>query len=104
MAVSVPVILEYKSVLLKNNRLLGLSEKDVSDFLDYICKIGNQSKIYYLWRPILKDPFYDHILEIAVASNSRYIVTHNKKDFLRSGQFNILPVTPREYLEIRRFV
>ena len=33
----------------------------------------NRNSIYYLWRPYLKDPFYDHVLELALASQSRYI-------------------------------
>ena len=31
-------------------------------------------------RPYLKDPFDDHVLELALASQSRFIVTFNKKD------------------------
>ena len=41
------------------------------------------------------------VLEAAVASQSRYIITHNLRDFTGSGieaSFGIVPVRPREFL------
>lgn len=97
--ISVPLILEYESILLKFKDNIGLTVKDIRDFIDYLCKVGNQTKIYYLWRPILKDPFDDHILEVAVNSESKYIITYNQKDFIESIKFGISTITPKEYLE-----
>jgi putative PIN family toxin of toxin-antitoxin system len=76
-SISVPLILEYESILLKFKDTIGLTVRDIRDFIDYLCKVGNQTKIYYLWRPILKDPFDDHILEVAVNSESKYIITQS---------------------------
>ncbi len=101
--ISVPLILEYESILLKHTEFLGLDTNDVKKFLDYICHIGHETRIYYLWRPILKDPFDDHVLEVAVASNSQFIITHNIKDFEKAEDFNISPMTPGQYLAFRRF-
>ena len=95
------LILEYEAILTNHLDITGLSKEDINDFIDYICSIGNQSKIFYLWRPLLKDPFDDHVLEIAVASCSNYIITYNKKDFDKAKSFNIFPITPDEYLEER---
>lgn len=97
--ISVPLILEYESILLKFKDNIGLTVDDIRDFIDYLCKVGNQTKIYYLWRPILKDPFDDHILEVAVNSESKYIITYNQKDFRESIKFGISAITPKEYLE-----
>ena len=97
--VSVPLILEYESILLKFKDDIGLTENDIRDFIDYLCKVGNQTTIYYLWRPIFKDPFDDHILEVAVNSESKYIITYNQKDFIDSIKFGISAITPKEYLE-----
>ncbi|MBF0231380.1 MAG: PIN domain-containing protein [Desulfamplus sp.] len=57
-------------------------------------------EIFYLWRPILKDPNDDMVLELAVESESDYILTYNKKDFLQSISFGIERLTPKEFLEI----
>jgi hypothetical protein len=41
------------------------------------------------------------VLEAAVASHGRYIITHNLRDFSGSGieaSFGIVPVRPREFL------
>ena len=52
---SVPVVLEYETVLKNNISLTKLSEKDIDNILDYLCFIGEERKIFYLWRPHLKD-------------------------------------------------
>jgi predicted nucleic acid-binding protein len=64
---SVPLVLEYEDV---TQRLIGeipLTIDEIDDILDYICSVGNQRKIFYLWRPFLKDPEDDMILELAVS-------------------------------------
>ncbi|WP_319559860.1 putative toxin-antitoxin system toxin component, PIN family [Marispirochaeta sp.] len=102
--ISVPLILEYETVLNHHREALGLDTSDISDFLDYICKVADKVKIYYLWRPILKDPYDDHILEVAVGSECKYIMSYNKKDFIPVGSFGIEVVTPKEYMEIRGYI
>jgi len=97
-AVSVPLILEYESVLVKNLGKLNLNKKDVNDFLDYICAVAEDTRIFYLWRPLLKDPYDDHILEVAVSSNSKYIITYNIKDFLEARSFGIKVISPDVFL------
>ena len=96
---SVPLILEYESILHKSIRKLNLSRTDIEDFLDYLCAVSEHTKIYYLWRPILKDPYDDHILELAVSSNAKYIVTFNISDFKESKTFGIHAIESEEFLE-----
>ena len=38
-------------------------------------------KVYYLWRPNLKDEGDNHVLELAVAGGASMIVTNNLADF-----------------------
>jgi len=97
-AVSVPLILEYESVLVKNPGKLNLNKKDINDFLDYICAVAEDTRIFYLWRPLLKDPYDDHILEVAVSSNSKYIITYNIKDFVEARSFGIKVISPDVFL------
>ena len=54
-----------------------LSEQAINDLLDYICATSKHTKIYYLWRPCLKDPKDDMVLELAVAAKADFIVTYN---------------------------
>ena len=56
-------------------------------------------KIYFLWRPFLKDPKDDHVLEVAIASQTKTIVTHNIKDFKGSEQFGIRAISPKDLLK-----
>jgi putative PIN family toxin of toxin-antitoxin system len=96
--ISVPLILEYEDVLKRNLTNLILTESDIDDLIDYLCKVGEKRKIYYLWRPVLKDIKDDFILELAVESESDYIITYNIKDFKAAENFNIKVITLKEFL------
>lgn len=96
---SVPLILEYETILHKNIRKLNLSKTDIEDFLDYICSISEHTAIFFLWRPILKDPYDDHILELSVSANAKYIVTYNISDFIEAQKFGIYAIEPEEFLK-----
>jgi len=98
--ISVPLILEYEDVLKRNLAHLTLSNADIDELVDYLCKIGEKRKIYYLWRPVLKDVKDDFILELAVESDSDYIITYNIKDFKGAEKFGIKVITPKEFLRI----
>jgi len=101
---SVPVIMEYEDVLTRNQDQLVFSRADIENFLDYLCSQARHHDIYFLWRPVLKDPGDDMILELAVTSNSDYIVTFNKQDFAQASKFSIHTVTPKEYFKSRRMI
>ena len=75
---------------LKKVMLLGLGL-----FVIALVMIGG---IYFLWRPFLRDPKDDHILEVAVASQVKTIVTHNLKDFKKVGYFGIQAIAPKDFL------
>lgn len=96
---SVPVLLEYEDAA---KRLLGqipLTERDINNILDYLCGMANQREIFYLWRPFLKDPKDDMLLELAVSAQCEVIITYNRKDFVGVDQFGVQVMTPKEYLE-----
>jgi putative PIN family toxin of toxin-antitoxin system len=99
LSVSVPLVLEYEDAA---QRLVGeipLTKNDIDDVLDYICTKANHRKIYYLWRPFLKDHKDDMVLELAVASRCDFIVTYNKNDFKGIESFGLRAVTAREFLK-----
>lgn len=92
---STPLVLEYEAVLKRN---LSINTLDVDAVVDYLCQIAEKHGIFYLWRPILRDPKDDHILELAVKANA-IIVTWNIKDFEpATSKFGIEVITPRELL------
>jgi len=97
--ISVSLIFEYEDVLKRGDLRLNLDTEDIDDILDYICKVADKREIFYLWRPYLKDPKDDLLLELAVESESDFIITYNKKDFESIDKFGLQALTPKEFLE-----
>lgn len=95
---SVPLVLEYESVAKRQSRTLGLTHSDIDDVLDFLCKVSEHRRIFYLWRPFLRDPGDDMVLELAVEAGAKFIVTHNLRDFAGAEQFGLQVVTPQEFL------
>jgi len=95
---SVPLVLEYEAVAKRMSRTLGLTHLDIEDIIDYLCTVGKHRKVHFLWRPNLKDPSDDFVLELAVESECNFIVTHNIKDFKNINKFNLKAITPQELL------
>jgi predicted nucleic acid-binding protein len=52
--ISVPLVLEYEAVLRRQSKALGMSQREISDFVDFICQIGVKHEIHFLWRPALR--------------------------------------------------
>lgn len=77
---------------------LRLTPAEVDDVLDFLCANANLREIFYLWRPMLRDPKDDFILELAVESGCALIITFNVRDFIGSARFGITALTPREFL------
>ena len=98
--VSVPLVLEYEKVAMAHLAQLGFSAEDIQAYIDYLCSIAHRQEIYYLWRPFLRDPADDMLLELAVAAQCDYIITFNKRDFAGSDQFGIFAITPKEFFTI----
>jgi putative PIN family toxin of toxin-antitoxin system len=99
LAISVPLVLEYEASARKQSRETGLSSSDIDSILDYICSIAKHYRIYYLWRPFLRDPKDDMVLELAVVSNAKYIVTFNTADFKGIEKFGLKAIKPRDFLK-----
>jgi hypothetical protein len=94
--ISVPLILEYETAL---RRLLGGPDPRIDPVLDYFCTIGVRAEIFYLWRPFLRDPADEMILEAAVSGQADAIITHNTRDFRNvTPKFGVHVLTPGELL------
>jgi putative PIN family toxin of toxin-antitoxin system len=99
---TIPLYTEYQDVLSRPEMLeLGYTSNDMKELTRYLASISHKQEIYYLWRPWLKDPKDDMVLEAAFASQSEYIVTYNTKDFVGKSiekSFDIKPVNAKEFL------
>lgn len=96
--VSVPLFLEYESVLTRPDHLLasGLTERQANEFLDYLAILAEPVKLHYLWRPQLGDVADEMVLETAINGRANCIVTFNTRHFGPAARFGIEIVWPAE--------
>lgn len=99
-SVSVPLVLEYEAVARRQARELGLTYADVDTVVDFVCRQAHHRTIFYLWRPFLRDPNDDMVLEVAVEAQCEYIVTFNTRDFAGVERFGLRTVTPGAFLAV----
>lgn len=97
---SVPLVVEYQKVILDPEHGLLYSSTEIERFIDYFCAVSERRKVYFLWRPLLRDPTDDMVLEAAVTGCCSYIVTFNTKDFPGIEKFGIRALWPGAFLEI----
>ena len=84
-ALTVAFYTEWQSVLTRPEHLTpGTNANDAMGFLRYLASIAHLQDVHFLWRPFLRDPDDDMVLECAVASGCQYIITHHVKDFKRA--------------------
>jgi putative PIN family toxin of toxin-antitoxin system len=96
---SVPLVLEYEGVLLRPHIGVPLDREAIADVLDYHCAVARQHSIFFLWRPFLRDPKDDMVLELAVKAECDFIVTFNEKDFTGIEQFGLEALAPADFLK-----
>lgn len=96
--ISVALVFEYEDVA-KRDRSVQIRHSTIDDILDYLCLVGLETEIFYLWRPFLKDPKDDFVLELAANSHADFIVTFNKRDFRGVECFGIEILSPKEFLK-----
>ena len=95
---SVGLLFEYESALKRPGMVAKLSSRQLDAILDYLCSSAHRQEVYYLWRPVLRDPSDDLVLEVAVAGECQSLVTYNVRDFVGSERFGIRIQTPAEFL------
>lgn len=102
---SIPLFVEYEAVLKRSGLLPHLSAGDIDAVLDYFLSRASIHEVFFLWRPFLKDPKEDLVLEAAVASQSRFLVTFNLRDFVGVEKyFGIKVATPQQFLAEQRLI
>ena len=91
---------EYLDVLFRNTVMASsvYSNNDRQNILEEFFSRADWSNIYYLWRPNLPDEGDNHLIELAIASQTKYIVTMNQKDFEGELKSNIRVIKPKKLL------
>jgi len=93
--------LEYEAICtLADHRLAsGLSLLQANLYVDTLVEMAEPVELYFRWRPQLRDPGDELVLEAAVNGRASAIVTFNEKD-LREARtsFDIEVLRPGEVL------
>ena len=98
---SVAVYTEWQAVLSRPEHLPPGTDADSAlGFIRYLVTLAHLQDIHFLWRPFLRDPDDDMVLECAVAAGCVYIVMHNIKDFRGTEQLGVRAVTAAGFLQI----
>ena len=96
---SVGVYFEWQSVITRPEHLPpGVDESTALGFVRYLASIAHLQQVHFLWRPFLRDADDDMVLECAVASGAKYIVTHNINDIRRASEVGVRAVAPFQLL------
>jgi predicted nucleic acid-binding protein len=98
---NVALALEYDATCrLAEHRLAsGLDLDDVEVFVDAVLAMVDPVESHFIWRPQLRDPGDEFVLEAAVNGRAEAIVTFNLRDFgAVPRRFGIELLTPAEAL------
>jgi putative PIN family toxin of toxin-antitoxin system len=96
---SVSLALEYEAVCSRVEHQLaaGLSEREVSIFVNAVIAMAEPVETHFLWRPQLRDTGDEMVLEAAVNGRADALVTFNQRDFGNApGRFGVELLLPRE--------
>lgn len=97
---SVPLMLEYEAVL-KRPEHLQIGERDIAmtdAFLDALTLFLEPVHLHYLWRPQLRDPADEMVLETALNGRADALVTLNVNDFKPARNFRLPVLSPSAFL------
>ena len=83
MLANVALALEYEATCRRAEHgvAAGLSPAQVGVFIDAVVALAEPVETHFLWRPQLRDPGDELVLEAAVNGRANAIVTFNQKDF-----------------------
>jgi putative PIN family toxin of toxin-antitoxin system len=97
--VSVPLMVEYEAVLTRPEHLRasGIMEAEVAEVLDALATVLIPIRLRFLWRPKLKDPADEMVLETAVNGRADRLVTFNVRHLAAvAREFGLPVIRPAE--------
>jgi putative PIN family toxin of toxin-antitoxin system len=92
------LFLEYEDVLKRADQLAasGLLASDIDAILTELAGIIEPVITHYQWRPQLRDPADEMVLEAAANAQAQAIVTYNLRDFAPAKLFGIHVLNPEQ--------
>jgi putative PIN family toxin of toxin-antitoxin system len=83
LAAIVALALEYEAICgrAEHRLVAGLSVTEVNTTVDAVVAMAEPVESHFLWRPMLRDPSDEMVLEAAANGRARAIVTFNQRDF-----------------------
>jgi putative PIN family toxin of toxin-antitoxin system len=100
--VNVALALEYEAicVLAEHRMAAGLSDREAQIFVDAVLAMAEPVETHFIWRPQLRDPGDELVLETAVNGRAEAIVTFNIRDFgVAPEMFGVRVLTPADALK-----
>ncbi len=88
---SVPLALQYEAVLTRPEHLAasGASLDEANVLLNALCAVCIPVEISFLWRPMLRDPDDEMVLEVAVNGGADWLLTFNERDFAGAERLGV---------------
>lgn len=99
----VALLTEFEATL-SRDELFARSRLDAAErsmLLDTFLALCEWTRVYFLWRPNLKDESDNHLIELAVAGDADVVVTRNLRD-LRGAELRFEPLrilSPEDFLK-----
>src|SRR5712692_9372882 len=96
-----PLFLEYEDVLKRPEQRLahGLAPDAIDEFLAELAALVEPVEVHFLWRPQVRDPNDEMVLEAAINGQADALITYNVKDFeVMAKRFKIPVMQPAELL------
>ncbi|MEN9435452.1 MAG: hypothetical protein RIR09_107 [Pseudomonadota bacterium] len=107
MCCSPALFLEYEDVLKRDDQLAasGLLSSEIDTILNELAGIIEPVTTHYQWRPQLRDPSDEMVLEAAANVQAHAIVTYNLRDFGPARLFGIPVLNPEQtFQQFKLFV
>ena len=98
---SVPLALEYEAVCCDpvQREASDLTEEEARTVVSAICSVAEPIFPWFLWRPQLRDPADEMVLETAINGNADAVVTFNTRDYGDApSRFGLALLSPRDAL------
>jgi putative PIN family toxin of toxin-antitoxin system len=101
LAASISLFMEYEAVCSRPEHLqaAGLDARLLGVFLDGLAHLVQPVEVHFLWRPQLRDPADELVLEAAVNASAQALLTFNLKHFaIAAGRFGLQVSQPGPFL------
>lgn len=98
-----PLFLEYQDVLKRPEQRIanGLSLEMIDEFLSELAALAEPVEVRFLWRPQVRDPSDEMVLEAAINGHADALVTYNIRDFASAGERFAVPIlSPPDLLKM----